>query len=229
MATFKRYLTDEEQRRLWKTVRLHAGNVVARRDLAWMQLLCETGLRLGEFCLLTVGDALAALRTGYLFVPKEYRKGAGGSRVRMPEDLELLMTEERRRIVRELLAVRAVMTGCADGHEADALVVGRGGGAMTMRAFQKRATHWGILAGMPDGFSPHWFRHTMAKNVMRHTTSKDPRAVVKVMLGHRSIASTGIYTEVDKEDVEAAVLETERRGRRAPRRTLRAAYEQRQP
>ena len=50
MATFKRYLTDEEQRRLWKTVRLQSGNVVARRDLAWMQLLCETGLRLGEFC-----------------------------------------------------------------------------------------------------------------------------------------------------------------------------------
>ena len=228
MATFKRYLTDEEQRRLWKTVRLQSGNVVARRDLAWMQLLCETGLRLGEFARLTVGDALAALRTGYLFVPKAYRKGAGGKAARMPEDLELLMTDERRRLVRELLAVRAVMTGCESGHVDDPLVVGRGGSGMTHRAFEKRASLWGVLAGMPDGFSPHWFRHTLAKNVMRHSTAKDPRAVVKVMLGHRSIASTGIYTEVDKEDVEAAVVETERRGRRAPRRSLRAEFERRQ-
>ncbi len=227
MATFKRYLTDDEQRRLWRTVRLQSGNSVARRDLAWMQLMCETGLRLGEFSQVTVGDALAALRTGYLFVPKERRKGAGGQRKRLPDDLEILMTEERRRLVRELLAVRALMTGAEDGHESDPLVVGRGGAGMTERAYEKRAAHWGVLAGMPDGFSPHWLRHTFAKNVMRHSTAKDPRGVVKVLLGHRSVASTGIYTEVDKEDVATAVMETERRGRRLSKRNLRDEFERR--
>lgn len=227
MGTFKRYLTEDEQRRLWKTVRLQSGNVVARRDLAWMQLMCETGMRLGEFAQVTVGDAMAALRTGYLFVPKERRKGSGGTRKRMPEDLEILMTEERRRLVRELLAVRALMTGEDGGREGDPLVIGRGGDGMTLRSYEKRAAHWGVLSGMPDGFSPHWLRHTLAKNVMRHSTAKDPRGVVKVLLGHRSVASTGVYTEVDKEDVEAAVIETERRGRRLPKRSLRDEFERR--
>jgi site-specific recombinase XerC len=233
MATFVRYLTEEEQRRLWKTIRLQSGNVVAKRDLAWMQFLCETGLRLGEFALVTVGDALAALRSGYLFIPKENRKGgitapaAAGKKRRPPEDLEILMTEERRRLLRDLLAVRAAITKGADGHVDEPLVVGRGGYGMTERAYEKRVSHWGVLAGMPDRFSPHWFRHTLAKNVMRHSTAKDPRGVVKAMLGHKSIASTGIYTDVDREEVAQAINETERRGRRAPRKGLRADYERR--
>lgn len=233
MAAFVRYLTEEEQARLWKTVRLQCGNVVARRDLAWMQLMCTTGLRLGEFARVTVGDALEALRSGYLFVPKEYRKGwnrrpnAAGRLRPPPEDLSLLMTDERRRLLRELLAVRAELTGCAPGALGDPLVVGRSGGGMTERAFEKRCKHWGALAGLPDRFSPHWFRHTYGKNVVRRSTAKDPRAVVQVMLGHKSLNSTGIYTAVDKEEVEQAVREAEGAGRRVNRRQLRVAWERR--
>lgn len=233
MAMFVRYLTEEEQRRLWKTVQLQSGNAVAKRDLKWMQFLCTTGLRLGEFARVTVGDALEALRSGYLFVPKEYRKGwnrrpTEAGRLRPPpEDLHLLMTEERKRLVRELLAVRAELTGCAPTDTQAPLVVGRGGGGMTERAFEKRCKHWGVLAGLPDRFSPHWFRHTYAKNVVRHSTAQDPRAVVQVMLGHKSIASTGIYTAVDREEVEKAVLETEQKGARVNRRKLRVAWERR--
>lgn len=233
MGVFVRYLTEEQQLRLWRTIGLQTGNPVARRDQAWMRLLSETGLRLGEFAQVTVGDAMAALRSGYLFIPKEYRKGwnrrpsAAGTLRNPPEDLKVLVTEVRRHWLRELLAVRAMLTGCESAEVAAPLVLGYGGKAMSVRALEKRCAHWGVLAGMPDGFSPHWLRHTYAKNVMRRSTAKDPRGVVKALLGHKSIATTGIYTEVDKEEVEAAIRETEQGRGRVSLRRLRQDFDRR--
>lgn len=233
MGVFVRYLTEEQQLRLWRTIGLQTGNPVARRDMAWLRLLSETGLRLGEFARVTVGDAMAALRSGYLFIPKEYRKGwnrrpsAAGTLRNPPEDLRVLMTETRRHWLRELLAARALLTGFESAEVGAPLVLGYAGRPMTARAFEKRCTHWGLLAGMPDGFSPHWLRHTYAKNVMRRSTAKDPRGVVKALLGHKSIATTGIYTEVDKEEVEAAIRETEQARGRVSLRRLRQDFDRR--
>lgn len=233
MGVFVRYLTEEQQLRLWRTIGLQTGNPVARRDMAWLRLLAETGLRLGEFSMMTVADALSALRTGYLFVPKEHRKGwnrkprKDGKVMPPPSDLKVLMTDLRRHWLRELLAAREALTGCDTALPEAPLVLGYGGQAMSVRAFEKRCTHWGLLAGMPDGFSPHWLRHTYAKNVMRRSTAKDPRGVVKALLGHKSIATTGIYTEVDKEEVEAAIRETEQARGRVSLRRLRQDFDRR--
>lgn len=218
--TFKRYLTEAQQKTLLRTLRLQSGDLLARRDFAWVRALIHSGMRIGEFSKVTVGDVLAALRTGWLFVPKEHRKGKR-------RDHEVLLTAPLRTALQDLLAVRADMTGCATHSEDAPLVLSRQGGAMTVRQYEHRMRHWAEAAGITEPVTPHWLRHTRAKNIMRNTTSKDPRGIVQRALGHSSIASTGIYTEVDGEELAEALHEVDapHADRRCIKRGLRKAYE----
>lgn len=199
----KRYLTEEEQRKLLSTVKQFA-DVHACRDFAWMRLLIHTGLRVGEFSKTTVGDAIQALKTGYLFIPKERRKGKPENR----RDHSVLVTQPVRAALLDLLGLR-------EGAELDeALVIsrksnGRDWSGLSVRGFEQRVAIWAKLAGLPEGVSPHWFRHTRAMNIMENTTSNDPRGVVQAALGHISIASTGVYTGVTRAAMEAALHEVD--------------------
>lgn len=193
-----KYLTEEEQSRLRLTLKQHAGET-ARRDDALIRLLIASGLRIGECLRLSVGDAAAAVKSGYLFIPKEYRKGRAGER----RDHEVLMTNSVRLAVRDLLELRE------GAHLDDALVVSRKHGVLTVRAFEFRVRYWAELAGLPAGVSPHWFRHTRAMNIMRRTTATDPLGVVKAALGHGSIRSTEVYARATREKVEAALHEVD--------------------
>lgn len=212
----KRYLTPVEQKLLLSTVKQFA-DVHARRDSAWMHLLNHSGLRIGEFSRLTVGDAKSALVTGYIFIPKEHRKGG-------KKDHDVLVTAPVREALTALLDIHREMSGfLADNFP---LVMSRKHGALTVRAYQQRVALWAIKAGLPRGVSPHWFRHTRAMNIMKNTTSNDPRGIVQAALGHDSIASTAVYTRMTKEDVEQALHEVDGRGR-AGLPKLRKEYEKR--
>lgn len=194
----KKYLTEEEQRRLFHTLKQFTGPT-ARRDDALVRLLIHSGLRIGECLRLSVGDAAAAAKTGYLFIPKEYRKGRAGER----RDHEVLVTQPVREALADLLALRD------DAPLEDALVVSRKHGVLTVRAFELRVDYWAELAGLPAGVSPHWLRHTRAMNIMRRTTATDPLGVVKAALGHSSIRSTEVYASATREKVEAALREVD--------------------
>lgn len=215
---FTRYLTEEEQRRLLSTVKQFA-DVHAQRDFAWMRLLIHTGLRVGEFSKMTVGDAVQAIETSYIFIPKNRRKGKPESR----RDHSVFVTHPVREALLDLLGLR-------DGAELDeALVISRKSGGrdwagLTVRAFEQRTAYWAKLAQLPAGVSPHWFRHTQAQNIKRNTTSKNWMSVVQARLGHASITSTAIYTQVTKEEMESAMNEVD--GKKVFRkRDMRRVYE----
>ena len=70
----KRYLTDEEQRRLLAAPKGSAG-LLAQRDYAWMRLLIETGMRVNELATMRLEQCRRALDTGWLVVRREQRKG----------------------------------------------------------------------------------------------------------------------------------------------------------
>lgn len=223
MRAFGRYLTEEEQARLLKTVRQFKGPV-AERDAAVIALLLNTGLRLKEFCLLSVGCALAALRSGYIYIPKANRKGKHA-------DHQVFVTAPAREALEALLAVRAEMTGCATANEADPLVLSRELTGITPRAFEYRMKRWAVRAGLSDAVSPHWLRHTHAKNIVRRSTSANPLGIVQRALGHAALSSTGVYTAVDKEEMEAAlveVAETRRPGQRVSKAALRREFQARE-
>lgn len=229
--TMNRYLTEPEQARLLAVLKQHSGEPLAARDYAWVRALRHSGLRIHEFSLINVGDALAALRTGYLFIPRENRKGwnrterEDGKQKKPPQDLQTYLTAALREAIADLLKSRYEITQ-ADCRETDALVVSRAGRRMSVRAYQLRLAEWAQLAGLPSGVSPHWLRHTRAMNIMRDSSARDPRGVVQRALGHADIRSSGVYTQTPREEVEAALDEIDQlQPNRVSRAALRRAYE----
>lgn len=216
--TMERYLTEAEQERFLRTLKERACvEAIDRRDAAAFKALMHSGLRIGEFSRITVGQALEALRTGYLFIPREHRKGRA-------HDHMVFVTQALREDLQDLLKARHEINE-ADCHEDDPLVIGRTGDGMTVRALELRFKQWAELAGLPPRASPHWLRHTRAMNIVRRSTARNPLGVAQSALGHVSIRSTGVYTKTPREDVEAALTETDGRVGRVSRRRLRAAWE----
>jgi len=229
--TMNRYLTEGEQAKLLAVLKQHSGDVLAARDYAWVRALQHSGLRIREFSLISVGDALEALRSGYLFIPKEHRKGWNrtarddGKERKPPKDHRVYVTQALRQAIQDLLKCRFEMTG-ADCRQADPLVVSRHGTAMTVRNYEIRLREWAEKAGLPPGVSPHWLRHTRAMAIMQSSTARDPRGVVQSALGHADIRSSGVYTQTPRAEVEAALDEIDSRvAGRVTVATLRKAYE----
>lgn len=206
----KRYFPPEEQQKLIDTAGQFT-DVLARRDHAWMRAMLHSGLRVQEFSLITVGAALEALRSKYLFIPREIRKGK-------KRDHSVFVTQALRTDLEDLLKIRFEITGEGESHLDEALVISRQhGGAgrpMTVRSYELRLKHWAKQAGLSDKASPHWLRHTRAMNIMRNSKAEDPRGVAQAALGHVSIASTGVYTGVLREELEAALNQVDAASRK---------------
>ncbi|WP_025918478.1 tyrosine-type recombinase/integrase [Herminiimonas sp. CN] len=199
-----RYLTPDEQQRLIRAAQ-QPSDILARRDAAWLQALLLSGLRITEFSLITLDDAINALQHKYLFIPKQRRKGG-------KSDHRVFVTAPLRAALKTLIAIRYEMTGEQHSLVDSPLVVSRqhdGCRAMSVRSFQLRFKHWAAIAGLPPDASPHWLRHSRAMNIMRNSAAADPRGITKEALGHKSIASTGVYTGVLREELEQALTQTD--------------------
>lgn len=204
MEMLTRFLTDEEQRRLLGVIKAQAS-LLAQRDHAWVRLLIETGMRVNELATLTRAQAERALADGWLVVTKEQRKGKRLGHA-------YVVTEPVRKCLQTLLHLQQELSP-ALVPELDMeppLLWGRCGVVrgkvmcehMSVRSFQARMKHWAYLAGLPDGVSPHWLRHTRGVNIVRRSRSKNPVKVVQLALGHSNIASTGIYTQICRDEFE---------------------------
>lgn len=219
----RRYLDESQQQALLKAA-AHPSDVLARRDAAWISALLHSGLRIKEFSLITLGDAIAALQSKYLFIPKERRKG--GTKAK---DHRVFVTVPLAAALRSLIAIRYEITG-EETSDVDALlVVSRNhasGKPMSVRSYELRLKLWANAAGLPDDASPHWLRHSRAINIMKNSKADDPRGVAQAALGHSSIASTGIYTQVLREDVEKALSQTDAgKGKRVSLASLRKNFD----
>lgn len=199
-----RYLTPDEQQRLIKAAQQPA-DILARRDAAWLNALLLSGLRITEFSLITLDDAMEALQHKYLFIPKQRRKGG-------KSDHRVFVTAPLRAALKTLIAIHCEMTGDQISLMEAPLVLSRqhdGCQAMSARSYQLRFKHWAGIAGLPPDASPHWLRHSRAMNIMRNSEAADPRGITKEALGHKSIASTGVYTGVLREELEQALTQTD--------------------
>lgn len=218
---FNRYYTEAEEKSLFKILR-NTDNVLAKRDLAWMQLLRFTGIRIGilagkilknesgrkngkgealtlqeanstpgvgRIIGLTVGEAKNALQTGYLTHRPDISKTKSSGHV--------FLTKNAKTALNELLKVRRQM-GYAENAD-DQLILGQKNNGLSTRQFQERFSYWANLAGLEG--SPHWMRHTTAKRIMKNSTAENPTAIVQNILDHKSINSTTVYTNPDKEDI----------------------------
>lgn len=195
MSFAKRALSPEEQRRI---VAAADGqrDLFARRDAAWMKALLASGCRVTEFSLITVADAEAAIQIRRLVIPAEHRKG--GTRAHV-----VLVTAALMEALQDLLAVHREMS--PGGQGSAPLVINKYGHRLSVRSFQKRVAYWAERAGIPRSVSPHWFRHSLAFNIMRRSEAQDPRQVVKAHFGHVDIRTSGEYTQPTEAEVLAAL------------------------
>ncbi len=169
-------LSPDEASRL---MNITEDSALALRDKAICELFYSSGLRLAELTSLALGDIDAADGTVRV-------TGKGGKTRVVPVGRHALAA------VAAWLPQRAAMA--REGEAEGALFIGRHGSRLGVRAVQLRLKHWALTQGLNSPLHPHMLRHSFASHVLQ--SSGDLRAVQE-MLGHASIATTQVYTQLD--------------------------------
>jgi integrase/recombinase XerC len=167
-------LSPDEAGRL---MAIDAADPLAVRDKAIMELLYSSGLRLSELTGLAPEDVN--------FRDATVRVTGKGAKTRIVPVGSFALAA-----LRDWLAARAPLAKPAER----ALFVGRDGAALGPRAVQARLKQWALKLGLADKVHPHALRHSFASHVLQ--SSGDLRAVQE-MLGHASISTTQVYTQLD--------------------------------
>lgn len=152
---------------------------VAARDAAVLLLLYGCGLRISEALSIRVAQAPVG--------PRETLRVTGkGRKERIVPVLPL---------VRE--AVGRYLELCPYPLEGDGfLFLGVKGGPLSPRIIQLRMKDLRETMGLPDTATPHALRHSFATHLL--SAGADLRQIQE-LLGHASLSTTQIYTEVDRD------------------------------
>jgi integrase/recombinase XerD len=155
------------------------GRYGALRNLALLDLLFATGMRVGEVSALDVRD--------FLVEEAVFRVQGKGGRDR----LACVVDEETVRIQEKHLAVRRRFET-----PSPALFLNVSGQRLSTQGIANVITQFRKEAGIERHITPHMLRHTVATLLLRN--GADIR-VVQEFLGHTSIATTQRYTHITKE------------------------------
>ena len=173
-------LARVELRHLLREV--HKGG--KKRDIAIIEILANTGLRVGELAKLTLDDLEMSDRKGKLTV----RSGKGAKYRELP------LNADARRALREYL-------GFWPQKGDRPLFMGQRGGGLTRSAIWRVVKGYGQRAGLE--ISPHTLRHTFGTRLVRRKGIDI--VTVAAMMGHESLETTAIYTQPSEEDMAEAV------------------------
>ncbi len=197
-----RALSEDDTRRLMAAPP-HWG-AVGPRDRAILEVLYGTGIRIGECMRLDLSDV--DLREGRLLV----RNGKGRKDRVVPlvgqalGALEHYLREVRHALVRDP-RVQAVFLSAI-------------GTRLSKTMLARQVSQYGKALGLR--VTSHMLRHSCATHLLRH--GADVREI-QLLLGHRALETTALYTKVDVSDLAQVLARAhprERSGRR--RQTERA-------
>ncbi len=150
------------------------------RDLAMIEILYATGLRVSELVNLKVSNI--NLEAGYL------RTMGKGSKERIVP----IGDKAREAIINYTMLGRIQMT---KGKNTPYLFLNPSGRPITRQGFWKIIKKYGLMAGIKKKITPHSLRHSFATHLLG--AGADLRSV-QVMLGHADISTTQIYTHVTR-------------------------------
>ena len=150
---------------------------IVARDAAVMTLLYGCGLRISEALQITAGDA-----------PREgvdvLRVTGKGNKTRIVPVMDAAIR-----------AIEAYRAQCPYELSADQkLFRGAKGGPLSPRIIQLTMARLRGALGLPESATPHALRHSFATHLL--SRGGDLRAIQE-LLGHASLSTTQIYTEVD--------------------------------
>ena len=167
------------------SARAHSGDVGSIRDLAIVELLYASGMRVSELVSLDV-TALDLARNTAAVV------GKGNKERMVPFGVPAAQAVSR------YLAVRPTLVTERSG---TAVFLGTRGARLGTRAVYELVTN--LLSSVPGSgpAGPHALRHTAATHLL--DGGADLR-VVQELLGHASLGTTQIYTHVSMERLEAS-------------------------
>jgi len=168
-------------------------DALTRRDLAMLELLYSSGLRLAELAGLDVADLDLADRT--------VRVLGKGSKTRI-----LPVGKKAVAALRTWLAERQSLA--KDG---GALFIGQNGRRLGARAIQRRIARWAETSDLGIPVHPHLLRHSFATHLLE--SSRDLRGVQE-LLGHADISTTQVYTHLDFQHLARIYDESHPRARR---------------
>ena len=151
----------------------------ALRDRALLELLYSTGARISEAVGLDVDDLDPRQRTVLL-------RGKGGKQRIVPVGRPALAAVEA-------YAVRARPGLAARGRGTPALLLNARGGRLSRQSAWHALQQAAEMAGLVTAVSPHTLRHCFATHLL--AGGADVR-VVQELLGHASVSTTQIYTQV---------------------------------
>jgi len=179
VKTAPKALSAVELHRLLREV--HKGGKA--RDIALIETLANTGLRVGELADLALEDVEISERKGTVTV----RSGKGAKYRQVP------LNSDARRAISSYLAVRPQSTNTH-------LFLGQRDDRLTPSAMWRVVNKYGQRAGL--SISPHTLRHTFGTRLVRSGTDL---VTVAAMMGHESLDTTAIYTQPTADDMANAV------------------------
>jgi integrase/recombinase XerC len=160
-----------------RLVEIPAGDPLARRDRALLELFYSSGLRLAELVAINVDDV--DRRAATVRVLGKGRKERLVPVGRAALDALAAWLDDRRALARE-------------GERA--LFVNRAGKRLGARTVQQRIAHHARARGLGRHVHPHMLRHSFATHLLE--SSADLRAVQE-LLGHANLSTTQVYTHLD--------------------------------
>ncbi len=150
------------------------------RDKAALELMYATGMRVSE--MVELGTATLNLDVGFIKC-----KGKGDKERMVP-----IGSEARKAVSRYMDKVRpSLLKDKNDNH----LFLTRLGKKVSRQSFWKMMKKYAKMARIRKEIAPHTLRHSFATHLLER--GADLR-VVQEMLGHSDIATTQIYTHIDK-------------------------------
>jgi integrase/recombinase XerC len=152
-------------------------DALEQRDLAMLELLYSSGLRLAELVSINLHDIDTSDATLEV-------TGKGAKSRRVPVGSKALVA---------IAAWKKLRASIAKPDE-QALFVSQRGTRLQPRSIQQRLKRWAQKQGVNRNLHPHLLRHSFASHLLE--SSSDLRAVQE-LLGHADISTTQIYTHLD--------------------------------